>query len=246
MPTLLLYKEIKALNRDEHKLLKLKVGGDSHFAAATHLVPLAGLEFFQAARSYPIVFVGEGDSVSPIALLGLEQGDNSYVQDDGRWHANAYVPAFIRRYPFVLAQGEDDGFTVCIDAGYSGWNEADGQALFKDDGSNSDYLNEMIQFMQGFTAEMQRTRDFVEALKALDLLVARTLKLTHASGESFVLRDFMAVDEERFLKLDDDQVLTLNRKGYLGWVYAHLMSLGNANQLFERYLVARQQAAATH
>ena len=246
MSTLLLYKEIKALNRDQHKALKLKTTGDSRFAESTHIVPLAGLEFFQAARAYPIVFVGEGDTTSPIALLGLKEGQNSYLQADGQWQANTYVPAFIRRYPFVLAQGDDEQFTVCFDEAYAGWNEKEGRELFTEAGENSDYLNEMIQFLQNFTAEMQRTRQFVATLNELELLAPRTLKLAHASGENFMLRDFLAVDEEKFFKLEDDRILTLHRQGFLGWIYAHLMSLGNANQLFEHYLATKKGGPTKH
>ena len=244
MSTLLLYKEIKALNRDQHKALKLKTDKGCEFAAGTHIVPLAGLEFFQAARSYPIVFIGEGDGLSPIALMGLKQGLNSFVGDSGQWRSNTYVPAFIRRYPFVLAQSDNDEFTVCFDEAYAGWNEEEGRELFAESGENSPYLDEMIQFLQNFTAEMQRPRQFVAMLREMDLLVPRTLKLTHVSGESFVLKDFHAVDEERFLALADEQVLALNKAGFLGWVYAHLMSLGNANLLFEDYLA--NKPAQTH
>ncbi|PKM30313.1 MAG: SapC family protein [Gammaproteobacteria bacterium HGW-Gammaproteobacteria-11] len=246
MSTLLLYKEIKALNRDQHKSLKLKTTGDCQFAADTHIVPLAGLEFFQAARSYPVVFIGEGETVSPIALLGLREGLNSFISDEGQWRNNTYVPAFIRRYPFVLAQGEDEQFTVCFDEAYAGWNESEGRELFSEQGENSDYLNEMITFLQNFTAEMQRTRNFVAQLQALKLLAPRTLKLTHVSGESFMLKDFQAVDEEAFLKLGDEDVLALHKAGFLGWIYAHLMSLGNANHLFEHYLDVKQRAAKAH
>ena len=100
----------------------------------------------------------------------------------------------------------------------------------------------MIQFLQNFTAEMERTRAFVEKLNAFELLAPRTIKLTHSSGESFVLSDFLAIDEEKFLALSDEQVLELNRAGFLGWIYAHLMSLGNANQLFDNFLSKKQQA----
>ncbi|WP_373185940.1 SapC family protein [Halopseudomonas sp.] len=246
MSTLLLYKEIRALNRDQHKALKLKTSGDCRFAADTHIVPLAGLEFFQAARSYPIVFIGEGDNVSPIALLGLREGLNMFIGEEGQWRSNTYIPAFIRRYPFVLAQGDDEQFTVCIDESYSGWNEDDGRELFAEQGENTAYLDEMISFLQNFNAEMQRTRRFVTQLQAMNLMVPRTLKLTHTNGESFMLKDFLAVDEEAFLKLEDDQVIELNKEGFLGWVYAHLMSLGNANQLFEHYLASKELLATKH
>lgn len=236
MTTMLLYKDIKALNRDEHKTLRIKPADDCAFAANTHLVPLAGLEFFQAARHYPVVFIGEGEQLMPIALLGLTEGRNSYLDGNGQWQANTYVPAFVRRYPFVLAQDETDNFTVCFDAAYSGWNEEEGRELFNAGGENTDYLNEMIQFLQNFTHEMERTRELVKALNELQLLTPRTLQLTHPSGESFVLRDFQAVDEARFAELSDEQVLGLHKSGFLGWIYAHLMSLGNANQLFAHFL----------
>ncbi|TLX64092.1 SapC family protein [Stutzerimonas nosocomialis] len=245
MTTLLLYRDIKALNRDEHKALRLKSAENSGFAAGTHLVPLAGLEFYQAARHYPIVFIGEGEKTMPIALLGLQEGHNGYLDEAEQWRANTYVPAFVRRYPFVLAQDGADNFTVCFDAAYEGWNETEGRELFTEEGQNSPFLEEMIQFLQNFTTEMERTRLFVDKLNEYGLLENRTMKLTHRDGESFVLSDFMAVNEQKFLALADEQVLELNRAGFLGWVYAHLMSLGNANQLFDHFLAYKAKAAAS-
>ncbi|MBM7063199.1 SapC family protein [Pseudomonas sp. UL073] len=243
MTTMLLYKEIKALNRDEHKTLKLKPAADCAFAAHTHLVPLAGLEFFQAARHYPIIFIGQGEQLMPIALLGLAEGQNTFLDATLQWQANTYVPAFVRRYPFVMAQDGSENFTVCFDAAYSGWNEEEGRELFGAEGENSAYLNEMIQFLQNFTREMERTRELVSTLNTLELLTPRTLQLTHPSGESFVLRDFQAVDEAKFAALSDEQVLSLHKSGFLGWIYAHLMSLGNANLLFERFLANKAAAS---
>lgn len=240
--TLLLYKQIKALNREEHKGLRLRQGEDCAFAAGTHLVPLAGSEFFQAARNYSIVFVGEGDQAVPICMLGLTPGQNAFIDADNKWTANHYIPAFVRRYPFVLAQAEDEKFTVCIDGDFAGWNDSEGHVLFGEDGSNSDFLNETIRFLHNFTAEMERTRAFVARLNALGLLARRTLKLSQAGGEQFVLDDFQTVDEEKFRQLADSDVLALHKDGFLGWIYAHLMSLGNANQLFERHLAAKQAA----
>ena len=209
-------------------------------------MPLAGVEFFQAARHYPILFVGEGANASPIALLGLKPGQNGFVDATGQWQRAAYVPAFVRRYPFVLAQVDQenqDNFTVCFDREFAGWNEQEGQALFDAEGKNSAYLDETIRFLHNFTAEMERTRRFVAQLAELDLLVPRSMRLTHSGGESFVLSDFLAVDEEKFLKLPDKKVLALNKAGYLGWVYAHLMSLGNANELFDRHVAGKLAGA---
>ncbi|MHA6494928.1 SapC family protein [Pseudomonas borbori] len=245
MTQMLLYKDVKRLNRDEHKSLRLHSLGNSEFAAGTHMVPLAGLEFFQAARHYPILFVGD-EQPMPIALLGLEEGHNGFVDGNKQWLANTYMPAFVRRYPFVLAQDSAAEFTICFDAAYAGWNEREGKQLFGDDGSNSEYLNEMLGFLQQFTLEMVRTRLFVDTLKALGLLTSRSLELTHSNGERFTLSNFQMVDEEKFLQLDDAQVVDLHRAGYLGWIYAHLMALGNADQLFESFLARRATQSTRH
>lgn len=238
--TPLLYREITPLNRDAHRQLRLRQLQDARFAAETHLVPLAAAEFFQAARQYPILFVGQGADISPIALLGLKAGHNTFIDEAGQWQRNAYVPAFIRRYPFVLAQKDGENFTVCFDRQFAGWNEQEGQALFDGEGKNSAYLEEMIRFLHNFSGEMERTREFVARLVEFDLLTERSLRLTRGGGESFVLSDFMAVDEEKFVNLPEEKVLALNRAGYLGWIYAHLMSVANANELYDRHVaVAR-------
>ncbi|GGJ95300.1 SapC family protein [Pseudomonas matsuisoli] len=240
MTTLLFYRDIKALNREEHKALRLQPVENSAFAAGMHLVPLAGLEFFQAVRHYPIVFIGEKEKPTPIALLGLEKGHNGYLDRAKQWQTNTYIPAFVRRYPFVLAADGESNFTVCFDAAYEGWGN-EGRALFEEDGRNTPFLDEMIGFLQNFTKEMERTQHFASKLVELNLLESRSLKLTHRGGAQFTLNDFQAVNEERFLALPDEQVLELNRLGFLGWIYAHLMSLGNANHLFEHYLASKER-----
>ena len=242
--TMLLYKQVRPLNREEHKGFRLKPGNTCEFAAGAHLVPLAGQEFFQSARHYPIVFIGEGENIAPIAMLGMKDSHNAFVEQ-GQWATNHYVPAFVRRYPFVLSQGGNQEFTVCIDSEFEGWSQEEGQPLFDEAGANTPYLDEMIRFLQSFTNEMERTRSFVAKLRELDLLDKRSFKLSHVSGETFLLSDFMAIDEEKFTQLGDDQILALHKDGFLGWIYAHLMSLGNVNQLFERHLAARKASDET-
>lgn len=243
MSALLFYREITLLNRERHRGLRLKPTGDCRFAANTHFVPLAGQEFYQAARDYPILFIGEGEQTVPIALLGLEPERNEFLDEDGQWLANVYVPAFIRRYPFVLADTDAERFSVCFDAAYEGWNESEGEALFDDNGANTPYLDEVVDFLRGFTAEMRRTEAFVRTLQDLGLLRPRTLQLSHPGGERFTVNDFQAIDEEAFRALGDDDVLALHREGFLGWVFAHLMSLGAANRLFDRHIAGRDAAA---
>lgn len=229
---MLLYNRIVPLNKDKHRFLRLKPAeGDATFAAPTHYVPLAATEFFQACRDYPLIFAGDTDG-GPVALLGLRENENLFIADGGDWAPNTYVPAFIRRYPFVLAKGDErDNFTVCFDEKYPAFNNDEGEALFDDNGDYTPFLSRIIDFLQRYRAEMLQTTAFVERLNELDLLVQRDLEVTTRSGERFALRGFRVVDEDRLRKLADGKVGELLREGYLGWIYAHLVSLNNLSRL---------------
>lgn len=240
MATMLFYGKITPLNRDRHRKLRLRMADDkARYASSTHYVPIAGTEFFQAARDFPVLFAGGDGAGGPIALLGLREGENLFVEDDGTWVEGAYVPAFVRRYPFILARGEgSQNLTVCIDEDFKGFSEADGSLLFDEDGKDTAYLARTIEFVNRFAAEMQHTQSFVKRLDELELLVTRNLRITDGKGRNFLLNDFRIVDEERFAKLDDVTLGELSRQGWLGWIYAHLISLGNVNRLPTRVVDA--------
>ena len=231
--TLLLYRQITPLNRDNHRELKLVTGsGKADFAKQVHYVPLAGAEFYQAARDYPVLFAG-GDEAAPVALLGLRKDENLFLENDGQWAAGTYVPAFVRRYPFVLAdvQKNNEEFTVCIDDAFSGFSTQEGTALFDTEGKETNYLKGTIEFLNHFLAEMRRTQEFAETLSKLNLLTKRNLRISDDRGRRFLLRDFRIIDEAKLAELDDKTLGELQRKGYLGWIYAHLISIGNAARL---------------
>lgn len=232
MTTMLFYEKIVPLNREEHRRLHLKSSeSKARFAAGTHYVPVAGSEFYQAARDYPIVFPKESGN-GPIALLGLREGENLFLQADGAWLEGVYIPAFVRRYPFILARGDNEqSRTVCIDADFPGFVEKEGNALFDEEGKETDYLQSVIEFLNRYATDMELTNAFLEELDAQGLLVERNLKVTDSKGRNFFLNEFRIIDEDRLAKLDDAALLELHRKGWLGWIYAHLISIGNVNQL---------------
>ncbi len=246
MTTLLFYNDIAALNRDKHGDLRLN-GADSgvKFAANSNFLPLAGTEFGQAARDYPIVFAGADKDLAAVAILGLRQGENLFVEADGQWARGHYAPAFLRRYPFILAEhGENKEFTVCIDQSWQGFDRESGEPLFVE-GEESESLKGIIEFLRLFHAEMLRTREFVQRLQALELLVRKDLLLTDTKGNSFAVRDVQVVDESRLQALNDEQVAELHKSGFLWWIYAHLLSLGNTVRLVARAeTLAKAEAAA--
>jgi len=235
--TLLLYEKPVALSRDAHLHFRMRGNGSFSYAAGTNSVPLACSEFAAAANEYPIVFaIDEKNQALPVALLGLRQDENVFVSTDGAWDS-AYVPAFVRRYPFLLAEKpEPNDFTVCIDEAYAGFGTGpEGEPLFSEDGAEAPALRQAIEFLNHFQGEFKRTQAFVERLRTLDLLIPQVVKFTPNNASPFVLQGFAVVDEKRLTALDDRQLGELMRTGYLGWIYAHLISLGNVKSLSRRF-----------
>ena len=236
MSTLLFYSNVAPLSRERHRGLQLKpLAEDYVFAASTPLVPLAGSEFFPASKHYAVLFSGANDDMVAVALLGAAEGSNLFVDAGGRWADDVYIPAFVRRYPFVLAtSGNDDTLTVCIDDTWKGFSEEEGEPLFDDSGEPTESTKRAIDFVQRYHAEMQRTRAFIARVRELDLFVRRDLQITDAERGSLLVKDFKLIDEQRFAKLADDVIVEFHRAGWLPWIYAHLASLGNLQTLHKR------------
>lgn len=246
MTTLLFYEKPVPLNSEVHLKTRLGLlGDDVGFAAKTNSIPLAAVEFVDTAREYPIAFTGkEGGPLFPIALVGVRQNENLFVNPQNRWEGR-YTPAFVRRYPFVLAEKQDaDDFNVYIDEAYPGFGAADGERLFSDDGGQTPMLKQALEFLGTYQGEIARTRRFVDRLQALDLFVPRVLEVVRNNEAPVVLKGFSVVDEARLSALGDADLLGLAREGYLALIYAHLGSLGNVPRLSER-LDARLAAVAT-
>jgi hypothetical protein len=239
MTQLMFYERPVALNRERHKALRL-AQSENHFAFAanTNALPIASGEFAEAARDYPIVFVGaEGGPFNVAALVGLRDRQNLMVDARGRWAPGSYVPAFARRYPFVLARGNgEDTLTVCIDEVYPGLSTDEGAAgepLFNADGSETPYLKRVLEFLQRFHAEAQRTAAFAARLKELGLLVPKVINIDRG-GERQSVSGVWIVDAARLRGIDDARVVELYRSGYLSWIEAHLLSLGSLGRLVAR------------
>src|SRR6185295_13483132 len=173
MSTLLFYDNPIALNSETHRNLKIKPSGEGlKFSRNTNSVMLAGIEFPEASKHFPIVFAKVTDQlVLPLAMLGFRDMENLFVDADGQW-TGEYVPAYIRRYPFVLAKaGTGPQLTVCIDESYPGFGADEGQPLFDAKGESTDYLKGVLAFLQDYQAQLERTGIFLKTLRELDLLM---------------------------------------------------------------------------
>lgn len=241
MSTPPMYGELLPLDREAHKNLKLDTSVSVlPRIADQNSVFIAAVEFSDAAKEYPIVFVRAGNgpdgksAVAPLAVLGLKPGSNLFIEGD-QWKAN-YVPAYVRRYPFVMARLEENSpnLAVCFDSKWAGFNETTGEALFKD-GEPTQFLQDARTFLENFEQESERTRLICNLLQELELLRDMRFDATLPNGEALQVEGFLALDEEKYAKLPDDKVLELHRNGLIALIEMHRMSMGNMNRLVGRY-----------
>nr|WP_193569884.1 SapC family protein [Luteibacter jiangsuensis] len=237
------------MNRTAHRDLRLKAVNNIRFAAAAHSVPLTGVEFAPAARDFPILFAGNSiEEAGPMALLGLRQGENLLVGDNGFWEQGIYIPAFVRRYPFVLAEKpagtEGDDFTVFLDEAYEGFNNEEGERLFNEDGTDAPALTNAVNFLGEFQDHVARTQWFMGKLREHDLLEPRTITL-QKEGKGINLNGLFVINEEKLRALDEKTAQEFLREGALGWIYAHLVSLANIDRMAARLDAREQQETAT-
>ncbi|WP_082536260.1 MULTISPECIES: SapC family protein [unclassified Roseateles] len=238
-----MYGELLPLDREVHKNLKL----DTDKAVVSRVadqnsVFLAAVEFADACKEYPIVFVRAGSAgednkpaVAPLAVLGLRAGSNLFVDGD-KW-TGSYVPAYVRRYPFAMARldGSETNLAVCYDHKWPAFNDTTGEALFKD-GQPTEFLLNAKAFLENFEQEAERTRLICNLLVEMDLLQDMRFEATLPNGEKFDVEGFLALDEKKYAELADDKVLQLHRNGLIALIEMHRLSLTNMNRLVSKYV----------
>jgi hypothetical protein len=213
------------------------------FAAKTNIVPLTVTEFAPAALSYPVIFIG--DARQPVAVMGLRPGENLFVNDAGMFRPEAYIPAYVRRYPFVFANDEaQKRLILCIDRDAPFIKEGGETPLFAD-GKPSPYVEQAMEFCNNFEQERQRTDAFVKLLTDLDLLETREANFTPRNPDGTAaapqkIAEYFAVSEEKLKALPGDKLAELRDNGALGQIYAHLVSLLGWDRLIA---IAFQRAA---
>jgi hypothetical protein len=244
--TVLFYSQPEPLTPELHGKLGVKrMDGPFRFAKEGHAIPLTVGEFPLAAVTGPIIFVG--DDKLPIAVMGLNAGDNMFVQDDGLFEPGVYIPAYVRRYPFVFANDDNaQQMVLCIDRKAEFIVEG-GDMPFFENGQPSEYTKNCIEFCNNFEMERQRTVSFVQVLKDLDLFETKTASFTPVNpdgsqGEPQKIADYFGVSEEKLNKLPAEKFVELRDNGALGQIYAHLLSLVGWDRLIA---VAMARAAKT-
>ncbi len=229
------YEKPVLLDRDKHRRRKVRPAAGFAFARKANSLYLAGVEFNEACKEYAIVFTraANGRTV-PVAMLGLRAQENLFVNSDGGWDAT-YIPAFVRRYPFVLADlpGRTD-MAVCVDEAFEGLNEQEGEPLFDAQGRNTVFLQNALEFLNRYQAEYLRTEAFCQRLEQAGLLMEMNARVDLVDGRNFTVNGLLIVDEKKLLALADGAALTLFRSGELHLISMHLVSLSNMQKLTGR------------
>lgn len=234
---LLIYETAVPVSSGRHAKCSVEAGKGFGFTRNINSVPLMAVEFAPAAAEYAIVFAKNGDDVVPVVILGARQSENLYLADDDAWRAK-YVPAFIRRYPFVFSPSDDGKtFTLCVDEAFQGLNyQGRGQALFTPEGQHTPYVDNVLNFLQEYRAQFERTQAFCKKLKALGLFEPMLAEFTLPSGEKTSLGGFQAVERKRLKALPPEKLQELAAGDELELIYLHLQSMRNFNEIKERLI----------
>lgn len=225
--SLLFYKSPIPLDRKLHKNFKLQRQTTYEFANNSNSVPVAGLEFFQASRNYPILFVkNQNAEFIPIAVLSLKSAGH----DLGENWDDVYVPAFIRRYPFILT-GEGN---VLFDKEAPHLQETEGEALFDDDGEPTKVLKDILGFLEQVDFGYKTTEEYCKVLAEKELLepFKGTVKF---SDTAVKLDQLYAINEKKFYELEDKDIVDWFKKGWMAWTHAHLHSLNSMGEVVKRH-----------
>ncbi len=224
-PLPILYKSVTPLNKEQHRALRINADSVKlGFAQGVNLVPALVEEFPIAAREIPIIFVPDGGNVSSVFLLGLKQGFNSFVTPEGMWTAS-YVPAYIRRYPFILGEVPNAEPILCLDRSFAGFSETAGDPLFDEAGAPSKFLQAALEFSAGFRGAAEKSMAFINRLRQLDLFRSVTLEVKSPQVGDVRIDGVLVVDEDKLAKLSDADMLDLARSGALKAIYAHIVSM---------------------
>lgn len=235
---LMIYENIQPLS-DKHRNWSVNVNSYD-FAAHLNSSPLLATEIPFAAGEYPVIFSAtatEGEYL-PLAVMGLKEGQNLFVDNSGKFSAR-YIPAFIRRYPFVLAGAKEaETLTLCIDEGSKACvpDGSLGKRLFEENGEQSAHLKEVVEFLKDYQYRAEMTKAFCKKLHELDLLepMQATITFKENQAANMNLTGFYVVKREKLKKISDADALDLFKKDGMELIYSHMQSLSNLNVLITK------------
>lgn len=223
----LFYKAPRPVEATRHAKSGLIENMDVSFASDANAIPVNVVEFAIAARHYPIVFSTAEPSL-PAVVTGLRTGTNAFVGVDNSWARGFYVPAYVRRYPFILMENtEKEQFILCVDEESGAVTEGGERQLFNEEGKPSELTDRALEFCRAYHGQYEATRQFVAALNEHELLTDNSTEIRLTDDRKIQMQGYKVIDREKFDNLPDDVFLDWRKKNWLPVVYSHLVSLSN-------------------
>lgn len=220
----LFYKNPVPLDAQRHANLSLKKNFGLGFTRDINAVPINLIEMPQVCHTYPIAFSPDA-SATPVAILGLRDNENLYLNSKDEWLGESYIPAYIRRYPFIFSEIPDgDQLTLCVDLSDVTTEENGEQRFFDADGKPSSLAQNALEFCKSYHAAARQTTEFSRALNDAGLLVTRQAEISTPAGKKINFSGFRIVDEKKLAEMDDATFMEWRKKGWLPFLYAHLFS----------------------
>lgn len=220
----LFYTNPVPLDSSRHRNLSLKKGFGLSFARGVNAVPINMIEMPQICHAYPIAFSPDSGA-TPVAILGLRDNENLYLNQKGEWLADTYIPSYIRRYPFIFSENPGrDQLTLCLDMTEAVTDGEGDQKFFDPEGKPTPLAQNALEFCKSYHAAAQQTAAFSKALVTAGLLSTRQAEIVAPGGKKINFSGFQVVDEQKLAKLDDRTFLEFREKNWLPFLYAHLFS----------------------
>ncbi len=220
----LFYQNPIPLDAQRHGKLSLKPDFGLKFTKDINAVPINLIEMPQICHFYPIAFSPD-ENATPVAILGLRDNENLFLNKKGEWASGAYIPAYIRRYPFIFSEvPESDQLTLCIDYSDHTVEESNKALFFDDNGEPTTLAKNALEFCKSYHAAARQTVEFARALHDSDLLVTRQAEIQVPGGRKINFSGFRIIDEKKLAELDDKTFIEFRKKGWLPFIYAHLFS----------------------
>lgn len=227
----LFYTNPAPLDAKRHAKLALRKDFGLGYAAAVNAVPVNLIELPQICHVYPIAFSPD-ENATPVAIMGLRDSENLFLDKDGKWEENAYIPAYIRRYPFIFSEMPgSEQLSLCVDMNDNLLEEDGEQRFFDNEGKPSPLSQNALEFCKSYHAAAQATLSFSRELAKSGLLVERAAEINIAGGQKISFSGFRIVDEKKLAGLDDKTFLEWRAKGWLPFIYAHLFSAAQWQRL---------------
>jgi hypothetical protein len=240
----LFYQSPMPLDAKKHADLSLKKGFGFSFAKNVNAVPVNMIEMPQVCHHYPIAFSPD-ETGTPVAILGLRDNENLFVDQDGVWLKNTYIPAYVRRYPFIFSEIPDsDQLTLCIDNQPGVIDKNEERPFFDKEGAPTQLATDALEFCKSYHAAAQQTLAFAAELAKSGLLIEREAQINVEGNRRINFSGFRIIDEKKLAELDDSTFLDWRRKGWLPILYAHLFSGAQWSRLSQLMSAQLEKEAA--